>query len=71
MPLPSDDPDQAQIEVKIESFLRDTSKIYIETQFTWATPKPPGTAIDPQDLLEQVDAYVEREVTSFVTRGHQ
>lgn len=69
MPPRADDPEPVQIEVKIESFLRDTKKIYVETQFTWPAPRLPGTPFDPESRLKQVDAYVENEVVSFITGG--
>lgn len=69
MPPRAHDPEPVQIEVKIESFLKDTKKIYVETQFTWPAPRPPGAAVDPQNRLKQVDAYVENEVISFITGG--
>ncbi len=69
MPPRADEPEPVQIEVKIESFLRDTKKIYVETQFTWPTPRPPGVTFDPQNRLKQVDAYIENEVILFITGG--
>lgn len=55
-----------QIEVKIESFLRDTKKIFVETQFTWPSPKPHGTTFDPESRLKQVNQYIEDQVISFI-----
>lgn len=69
MPPQADDPDAVQMEVKIESFLRDTKKVFVETQFTWPTPRPPGAAFNPRDRLQQVDAYVDNQVVSFITGG--
>lgn len=67
-PLPND-PEPLQIEVKIESFLRDTKKIYVETQFVWPSPMPPGRPLDAMSRLKQVDKYIEHEVVSFITGG--
>lgn len=69
MPARREDPQQPQVEVKIESFLRDTKKIFVETQFAWPPPRPPGEVFDPRNRLQQVDAYIENEVISFVTGG--
>lgn len=71
MPAPPDDPEQVQIEVKIESFLRDTKKFFVETQFSWPVPRLPGAPLDPQSRLERVDQYVENEVISFIMGGSQ
>jgi hypothetical protein len=56
----------AQIEVKIESYLADTSKILVETQFTWPQPTPPGVSFDPRERLLEVENYVTKQVLSFI-----
>jgi len=56
----------AQIEVKIESFLNDTNKIFIETQFTWRKPSDPGTRTQPGEYLEQMDDYISQHVETFM-----
>ncbi len=61
--------DGSQIEVKIESWLRDTSKLFIETQFAWPNPQKPGNPIDPEIRLNQVDNYIQNEVVKFVMEG--
>lgn len=71
MPPRPEETEPLQIEVKIESFLKDTRKMYVETQFTWPAPRPPGVALDPTNRLKQVDEYVEDEVTSFIVGGSE
>jgi hypothetical protein len=76
MPAQSEDSEGSQgqvkqVEVKIESFLRDTKKIFVETQFTWPQPSTPGAPFDPSGRLRQVDSYVENEVVSFLLGGSQ
>jgi hypothetical protein len=66
MPPQTEEQEPVQIEVKIESFLRDTKKIYVETQFTWRQPMPPGASLDPVSRLKQVNDYVEDKVISFI-----
>jgi hypothetical protein len=56
----------AQIEVKIESYLRDPSKIFAETQFTWPQPTPPGESFDPRKRLTEVEDYAKNQVLSFI-----
>jgi len=54
------------IEVKIESFLNDIRKIFLETQFTWNRPQPPGSPLDPGKRLEALDDFIQNEVVRFV-----
>ena len=67
MPPQPNDPKPVQIEVKIESFLRDTKKIFVETQFTWPQSMPPGEPFDPGARLRQVDKYIEDQVLAFIS----
>jgi len=69
MPPRQDDTDPVQIEVKIESFLQDTKKIFLETQFVWLSSKSPGDSFDPNSRLKDVDQYIERQVEAFVVGG--
>ncbi|MCL7452448.1 MAG: hypothetical protein M8467_05310 [Anaerolineae bacterium] len=69
MPPQQDDPEPVTIEVKIESYLRDTKKLIIETQFTWPSPSQPGMPFEPASRLRQVDDYVETQVTEFLMGG--
>lgn len=57
----------AQIEVKIESFLRDSRKIFIETQFVWPQPMAQGMPFTPRDKLEEVNQYAEKQVLRFMS----
>jgi hypothetical protein len=66
MPARHDVPDDPAVEVKIESLLADTRQLFLETQFVWETPAPPGTEPDPRPLIEAVDAYNDGPVTEFV-----
>ncbi len=64
MPPESDRP--AQIEVKIESYLRDTSKVFVETQFTWPASTPPDVTFEPRYRLCEVNDYAKKEVIDFI-----
>jgi hypothetical protein len=66
MPSANDDPANPMIEVKIESFLNDIRKIFLETQFTWNRPQPPGSLLDPGKRLEALDDFIQDEVVRFV-----
>lgn len=67
--MPPQPSDPAQVEVKIESYLIDTRKMYVETQFVWSKPMPPGASFDPRDRLTEVDAYITDQVHSFIQGG--
>ena len=67
-PLPQED-DPVLIEVKIESFLQDTTKIFVETQFTWLKPTLPGSKIEAKEWLERINSYIEKEVQAFLSLG--
>ncbi len=67
-PIPGED-DPTQIEVKIEAYLQDTKKIFIEADFKWPQPKQPGVPFEPMRRLQMVDKYIENEVRNFVAGG--
>lgn len=67
-PLVSD-PQPVEIELKIESFLRDTHKIWIETVFKWPQARSPHERMEPASQLRLVDKYIEERVIKFMTEG--
>jgi hypothetical protein len=69
MPPKQGEDEPIEIELKIESFFRDTKKIYIETTFRWLQPVLAETQMDTKGRLERIYAFVEDEVQSFVTGG--
>ncbi len=69
MPSVPGEPEPVTIEVKIESFLRDTKKVFVETQFVWPTAVSAPAQFDPVSRLRKVDDYVEHQVLSFVVGG--
>jgi hypothetical protein len=64
-PIPGDLP--VQIDIKVESFLMDTTKIFVETQFNWPIPTNPGTPFNVRERLSQMNSYIEKEINSFLT----
>jgi len=64
MPPQRDKP--AQIEVKIESYLKDSSKLFVETQFAWHEPMPPGAPFDPRERLLEANSYIENHILAFM-----
>jgi hypothetical protein len=59
-------PDDAGVEVKVESFLSDSRQLFLESQFVWETPGAPGAEPDPRPLIEAVDAFIDGPLTQFV-----
>jgi hypothetical protein len=66
MPPRPDDQDPVNIELKIESYLKDTTKIFLEAQFSWQRPLPPGMEASPRYLLGQVEEYITRTALDFI-----
>lgn len=69
MPPEGDGENPSQVEVKIESFLRDSTKIYVEVQFSWPAPVEPNVAMNPIEMLETVEKYASNEVVNFILGG--
>lgn len=57
----------AQIEVKVESLLSDTTKIFVETQFTWHIPSVPQTSFNVKERIETMNSYIEAHVQPFIS----
>jgi hypothetical protein len=63
------DPEPVEIQLRIESYLQDTKKIWVETIFKWVQPMPPDSPLDPGSRLSRVDDYIEKNVIPFIMRG--
>ena len=57
----------AQVEIKIESFLKETGKVFLETQMLWQQPMNPGERLNPSALLNEVKEYAEGAALSFAS----
>jgi hypothetical protein len=66
IPPAQDDPEAAQIELKIESYLRNTKMIFVEVQFLWPQPAPLGAAFNMAQRLTLANNYIENQVHSFL-----
>jgi hypothetical protein len=53
-------------EVKIESYLEDTSKIYVEAQFKWDSMRP-DAQFDTLERLTKINSYIDNNVRSFMS----
>jgi len=70
MPPVKEDAEPVQIEIKIESFLRESGKMFIETLFVWPQPRvlQKDTKFDPELRLKRVEKYAISNVCDFVLR---
>jgi hypothetical protein len=64
--MPPGESNPAQVEVRIESFLRDTSRVFVEVQFAWPGPGLAGQSLDPRGPLTEADDFITSEVHSFM-----
>lgn len=55
----------SNIEVKIESYLRDTSKIYLEAQSKWRYNKDKGT-FEVEKIVSDLNAFIVSKVHKFL-----
>lgn len=58
------------IDVRVESFLREPKKVFIETAYTWPKPRVINTesGFEPQRYIEETERFAAEEVWSFLTR---
>lgn len=64
-----DGSEPVSIELRIESFLRETNKLFVETVFTWPRPRivNKSAGFDPQRQMEQIENFAANEVWAFIT----
>jgi hypothetical protein len=69
-PFNKDGEQPKSIEVRIESFMRETTKLFIETAMVW--PKPSfinkDESLNPKELMQQTEDYATNEVWNFLTQ---
>jgi hypothetical protein len=65
-----EDVELTQIEIKIESFLRESQKMFIETLFVWPQNRLLGkeSKFDPEFRLKLVEKYAITEVWNFLVK---
>lgn len=68
MPPAPTDPDPVAVELKIESYLRDTTKLYVETQFVWEQPVvvESGDCFGSSAKLQRINQYAENQVRNYL-----
>jgi hypothetical protein len=70
MPPIKEPSEPVQIEIKIESFLQESEKMFIETVFVWPQPLllPKNKKFDPEIRLKKVEKYAINEVYEFIVQ---
>jgi len=56
----------SRIEVKIESFLADTTKIFVETQFVWPVPTNPSSPFEANLRIDTVRRFINDNIIKFI-----
>ncbi len=66
MPPEGTEDDPVQTEVKVESYLRDSKKIFVEVQFAWPQPGDPSNLMEPGTMLTAVESFADEQVVAFI-----
>lgn len=69
--MPPTDEDQINVEIKVESYLKNTKKIYVDVAFSWVKQLPQGNAFDPQEMLDMVESFATDQVVNLITGGNR
>lgn len=69
--MPAGQDRKHQIEIKIESFLKDTTQLFMEVQFVWPEPETPGTEMKPMELVDQVSTYAMGSALKFASQSQE
>ena len=56
------------IELRVESFLRETNKMFVETVFTWPQPRivTEEQGFEAQRLMEEIENFAANELWDFI-----
>jgi hypothetical protein len=63
--LPPDD-EQPHVELKIESFFPDPTKLFVELQMKWMKPQILEGLGDPAPLIQEADRFIDEDVCKYV-----
>jgi len=59
------DADPSQIEVKVESYLNDTNKIFVEIQTRWQNSQP-SSSFDINGRIQEANSFLTNKVHKFI-----
>lgn len=63
--MPPSDPNDAVVELKLESYLSDPKKIYVDVQFIWKTPIVINNALSASTRIQAVESFISDNVLNF------
>ena len=66
MPPMLNNPNPVEIEVKVESYLKNPRQLYIDVQFKWPQSRQQPLSFDPVQRLKSVDEFIENKVIAFL-----
>ena len=64
---PSTPKDSYTIELKIESFLQDSRKLFVEIHLIWAQMESPGEPLSGSHRLQCANDYIQRKIIPFIS----
>jgi hypothetical protein len=67
--IPPTEPQNVLADIKFESFMQDSRKLFVEANFQWAKPQSAGTHMTPKSRLQEADHYITEKVIPFMTKG--
>jgi len=51
--------------LKIESFLQDSSRIFLDVEHVWPKHSEPGAKLEPNEMLGAIEEFITRFVGDF------
>lgn len=64
--LPPNEQPPTQIEIKVESYLRDSRFLFVEMQYAWPFPIGLDEGLRPRELLQEIERYCAANVIPFI-----
>ncbi len=65
--VPPTQEQRTQLNIRVESYLKDSRKLFVEVQCHWPNPVPVEEGLKPQELLESVDRVIDTQVAKFIS----
>ncbi len=64
--MPPHEHSATQIELKIESFLRDSRMLFVEIQYVWKNLLPLADGLAPRQLIEEAEIFNKEKLMPFI-----
>lgn len=65
--MPPNDQFRTQVELKVESYLRDSRLLFVEMQFAWPYAVSLEEGLKPRELMGEIEEYCSSNVVPFIT----